>query len=126
MTRMSAAIMASPDLKGGGSCSIRRRKSISNASFSIQSAALRPTVTHARTPHKGTTSAWKPLTQPVPLNEGHNCTRLAVINPTIKPSRVASTRTAKVSTNHSASKANSIVLNGDYSIPYQFLFTGRV
>ncbi|TVU27924.1 hypothetical protein EJB05_19426 [Eragrostis curvula] len=112
MTRVSPAIVASPDLKGGRSAGTSSRKSNSDASFSIQSAALRPTVTRARTPHKVTTSAWKPLTQPVALSEGQKCASFTTTNPTAKRSRVASSRAAKDSTNHSASRANSNVLNG--------------
>lgn len=120
MTRAPSAIVASPDLKGGGSASTGTYRSISDASFSIQSAALRPTVTRARTPHKATTSAWKPLTQPVALSEGQKCANLTAMNPTAKRSRVASTRSTKDSS-HSASKANSIALSGNYLVLCQFL-----
>jgi hypothetical protein len=126
MTRAPAVIVASPDLKGRGSAIISSPKSISDASFSIQSAALRPTVTRARTPHRVTTSAWKPLTQPVAMNEGQKCASLTALNPTAKCSRFASTQVAKDPTNHSDSKANSIVPNGDYSIPFQFVFTNCI
>ncbi|GJM87105.1 hypothetical protein PR202_ga03029 [Eleusine coracana subsp. coracana] len=112
MTRVPAAIVASPDLKGGGSASTSTSKSISDASFSIQSAALRPAVTRARTPHKVTISAWKPLTHPVALSEGQKCASLTTMNPTAKRSRVASTRVAKDFINHSASKASPIVHSG--------------
>ncbi|CAL4885730.1 unnamed protein product [Urochloa decumbens] len=100
---------ASLGLKGGGSASTSTRRSISDASFSIQSAASRPTVTHARTPHKVTSSGWKPLTQPVALSEERKCPSLT----TAKRSRVASSRVVKDSTNHSASKANINVPSGN-------------
>lgn len=88
-------------------------RSISDTSFSIQSAASRPTVTHARTPHKVTSSGWKPLTQPVALTEERKCATLT----TAKRSRlVASSRAVKDSTNHSASKANLPVPSGAYLI----------
>ncbi|XP_062220556.1 uncharacterized protein LOC133919977 isoform X2 [Phragmites australis] len=112
MTHVSCAIVASSDLKEGGSASTSTRKSTSDASFSIQSAASRPIVTRVRTPHKVTTSAWKPLTQPAALSEAQKCASLTTINPTAKRSRVASSRAAKDSTNHSASKANADVPNG--------------
>ncbi|PAN08678.1 hypothetical protein PAHAL_1G429000 [Panicum hallii] len=102
MTRAPAPIAASPDLKEGGSASTSSRRSISDASFSIQSAASRPTVTNSRTPHKVTSSGWKPLTQPVALSEERKCANLT----TAKRSRVASSRAVKDSTNHPASKAN--------------------
>ncbi|CAN6245799.1 unnamed protein product [Urochloa humidicola] len=101
MTRPPAPNAASLGLKGG-SASTSTRRSISDASFSIQLAASRPTVTHARTPHKVTSSGWKPLTQPVALSEERKCPNLT----TAKRSRVASSRAVKDSTNHSASKAN--------------------
>ncbi|KAL6633391.1 hypothetical protein ACP70R_026062 [Stipagrostis hirtigluma subsp. patula] len=111
MTRMPAAIAASPDLKEGGSASTSTRRSSLDASFSIQSAASLPIVTRVRTPQKVTSSAWKPLTQPAALSE-EKCASLTTINPTAKRSRVASSRAAKDSSNHSASKANSNVPSG--------------
>ncbi|CAD6241970.1 unnamed protein product [Miscanthus lutarioriparius] len=62
-------------------------------------------------PSKVTSSGWKPLTQPVALNEERKCASLT-INPTAKRSRVASSRAVKDSINHSASKANSNVASG--------------
>ena len=110
MTRVPAPISASPDLKEGGYASTSSRRSISDASFSIQSAASRPTVTNARTPHKVTSSGWKPLNQPVALSEERKCASLT----TAKRSRVASSRAVKDSANHSASKANLNVPIGAY------------
>ncbi|KAF8689882.1 hypothetical protein HU200_041514 [Digitaria exilis] len=101
MTRAPAPVATSFGLKEGGSASTNTCR-ISDASFSIQSAASRPTVTHARTPHKVTSSGWKPLTQPVALSEERKCANLT----TAKRSRVPSSRAVKDSTNHSASKAN--------------------
>ncbi|TKW42012.1 hypothetical protein SEVIR_1G355900v4 [Setaria viridis] len=109
MTCVPAPIVASPDLKEGGSASTSTRRSISDASFIIQSAASRPTVTHARTPHKVTSSGWKPLTQPVALSEERKCASLT----TAKRSRVTSSRAVKDLTNHSASKANINVPSGN-------------
>ncbi|CAN6239184.1 unnamed protein product [Urochloa humidicola] len=109
MTRVPAPNAASLGLKGGGSASTSTCRSISDASFSIQSAASRPTVTHARTPHKVTSSGWKPLTQPVALSEERKCPSLT----TAKRSRVASSRAVKDSTNHSASKSNINVPSGN-------------
>ncbi|WVZ73317.1 hypothetical protein U9M48_021638 [Paspalum notatum var. saurae] len=105
MTRVSDPIVASPVLKEGGSVSTSTRRSISDASFSIQSAASRPTATHARTPQKNSSSGWKPLTQPVALSEERKCASLT-INPTAKRSRVASSRPVK------DSKPNSNVPSG--------------
>uniref|UniRef100_A0A0A9DB10 RING-type domain-containing protein n=1 Tax=Arundo donax TaxID=35708 RepID=A0A0A9DB10_ARUDO len=112
MTRVSGAIVASSDLKEEGSASTSTRKSTSDASFSIQSAASRPIVTRVRTPQKVTKSAWEPLSQPVALSEGQKCASLTTMNATAKRSRVASSRAAKDSTNHSASKANTNVPSG--------------
>ncbi|KAL6911981.1 hypothetical protein ACP4OV_000786 [Aristida adscensionis] len=111
MTRVPSAVAASHDLKEGGSARTRTRKSSSDASFSIQSAASLPVVTRVRTPHKMTASSWEPLTQPAALSEV-KCASTATINPTAKRSRVASSRAAKDSTNHSASRANSSVPSG--------------
>jgi hypothetical protein len=108
----------SPGLNEGGSASTSTCRSISDASFSIQLAALRPTVTHARTPHKVTSSGWKPLTQPVVLSEGRKCAGLT----TAKRSRVASSRAVKDSTNHSASRANKNVPSGAYLMLYLLIF----
>ncbi|CAL5019993.1 unnamed protein product [Urochloa decumbens] len=110
MTRVPVPNAASLGLKGGGSASTSTRRSISDASFSIQSAASRPTVTHARTPHKVTSSGWKPLTQPVALSEERKCPSLT----TAKRSRVASSRAVKDSTNHSASKAINVPSGNKY------------
>lgn len=111
MTRVSDPIVDSPGLKEGGSASTSTRITNSDASFSIQSAASRPTATHPRTPQKVTSSGWKPLTQPVALSEERKCANLT-INPTAKRSRVASSRAVKDLTNHSDSKANSNVPSG--------------
>ncbi|KAJ1281419.1 hypothetical protein BS78_04G304300 [Paspalum vaginatum] len=105
MTRVSDPIVASPVLKEGGSVSTSTRRSISDASFNIQSAASRPTATHARTPQKNSLSGWKPLSQPVALSEERKCASLT-INPTAKRSRVASSRSVK------DSKPNSNVPSG--------------
>jgi len=124
MTRGSDPIVASPGFKAGGSASTSTR-STSDASFSTQLAASRPTATHARTPLKVTSSGWKPLTQPVALNEERKCASLT-INPTAKRSRVASSRAVKDSINHSASKANSNVASGACLMLYQHNFTSHV
>lgn len=118
MTRGSDPIV-SPGFKAGGYASTSTRRSISDASFSTQLAASRPTATHARTPLKVTSSGWKPLTQPVALNEERKCASLAINPTTAKRSRVASSRAVKDSINPSASKANSNVPTGDYLILYQ-------
>ncbi|OQU85865.1 hypothetical protein SORBI_3004G328100 [Sorghum bicolor] len=111
MTRGSDPIVASPGFKAGGSASASTRRSTSDASFSTQLAASRPTARHARTPLKVTSSGWKPLTQPVAMNEERKCASLT-INPTAKRSRVASSRAVKDSINHLASKANSNIPSG--------------
>jgi len=122
MTRVPAPISASPDLKEGGYASTSSRRSISDASFSIQSAASRPTVTNARTPHKVTSSGWKPLTQPVALSDEQKFASLT----TAKRSRVASSRAVKDSTNHSASKANLNVPIGAYLMLYHLIFNSHL
>lgn len=108
MTRGSDPIVASPGFKAGGSDSASTQRSISYASFSAQLVASRLTATRTRTPLKVTSSGWKPLTQPVALNEERKCANLT-INPTAKRSRVTSSRAVKDSINNSASKANSSV-----------------
>lgn len=112
MTRLPAAIAASPDVKEGESSSTSSRKSTLDACFSIQSAASRPTLTRARTPHRVTSSAWKPLTQPAVLSEELKRASMPKTNPTAKRSRVASSQAAKDPTNHSASKAIPYVPSG--------------
>lgn len=113
MTRGSDPIVASPGFKAGGSDSASTQRSISYASFSAQLVASRLTATRTRTPLKVTSSGWKPLTQPVALNEERKCANLT-INPTAKRSRVTSSRAVKDSINNSASKANSSVPSGVY------------
>lgn len=125
MTRGSDPIVASPGFKAGGSASASTRRSTSDASFSTQLAASRPTARHARTPLKVTSSGWKPLTQPVAMNEERKCASLT-INPTAKRSRVASSRAVKDSINHLASKANSNIPSGAYLMLYQHNFTSHV
>ncbi|KAG8059156.1 hypothetical protein GUJ93_ZPchr0002g25773 [Zizania palustris] len=82
MTRKPAA---SPDVKEGESASAIKRKSITDPFFSTQSAASRPFVTRVRTPQKGTSSAWKPLTQPAYLSGDLKRASDPSTNPAAKP-----------------------------------------
>ncbi|XP_006649127.1 endochitinase A-like [Oryza brachyantha] len=107
MTRKPTAIAASPDVKEGGPASTSRCKSTTGPCFSTQSAASRPSVTRVRSPHKVASSAWKPLTQPVAMDEDLKRTIAPSTNPSVKRSRVASSQAAKDSpTVHRGKKRN--------------------